>query len=172
MSAGKIILLLFAVLIMAVIATKPGGSVLNSAATDGVVYMPDSDPAMQSARAKAQATLEEFLVLAQSPPPNTTSFALKFGVSDGGNTEYFWIDPFTVNGSWITGRLANSPEVVSNVSLGEEVRFRRSEVVDWTYTNTNEGRMYGNFTSCALLSRESAAESAAFRKEYGLICED
>jgi uncharacterized protein YegJ (DUF2314 family) len=172
MSQGKIGLLLFGILVAVVIVTKPGGwRVLDRAESDGVTFVSDDDPAMSAAFGKAQTTLDSFLDLAASPPPNTDSFAVKVGISQGEQTEYFWISPFERTDASFSGRINNSPRVISSVKEGEEIRFERSDIVDWTYENTAEGRMYGNFTACALLSHESEEEAAEFKAHYGLECE-
>ena len=35
-----------------------------------------------------------------------------------------------------------------------------------------KNRMHGNFTACALLTKESPKDAAAFKKQYGLSCDD
>ena len=35
-----------------------------------------------------------------------------------------------------------------------------------------KNRMHGNFTACALLSKEPPKEAEAFKKQYGLRCEE
>lgn len=172
MSQGKIGLLLLGILVIAVVLTRPdGSSTLDRAQGDAVTFVSDDDPAMAAAFRKARTTLDSFLELAASPPPNTDSFALKVGVSDGDQTEYFWISPFERTDASFSGRINNSPRVVSSVQEGEEIQFERSDIVDWTYENTAEGKMYGNFTACALLSHESEEEAAEFKAHYGLDCD-
>jgi uncharacterized protein YegJ (DUF2314 family) len=172
MSQGKIVLLLFGILVAVVIVMKPGRwGAVDRAESDAVTFVSDDDPAMSAAFRKAQTTLDSFLELAASPPPNTDSFAVKVGISQGEQTEYFWISPFERTDTSFSGRINNSPRVIASVKEGEEIRFKRSDIVDWTYESTAEGRMYGNFTACALLSHESEEEAAEFKAHYGLDCE-
>jgi uncharacterized protein YegJ (DUF2314 family) len=172
MSQGKVLLALFGVLIAVAMVMKPQREgLLERAQTDDVSFISDDDPAMRAAFKKAQDSLDEFLELAASPPPNTDSYAVKVAISDGARKEYFWIAPFVLNAGSFSGRISNTPQVVSTVREGEEVRFDRSDVVDWTYENSVEKRMYGNFTACAMLAHETGEDAAEFKAQYGLHCD-
>ena len=127
---------------------------------------------MAAAFRKAQATLDGFLEIAKRPTPNLASISLKVGISDGPYTEYFWVIPFKAEADGFSGTLNNEPRVVRNARLGQILRFKRSDVVDWMYFDTEKNRMYGNYTACALLTQESPAERAKFMKENGLKCDD
>jgi uncharacterized protein YegJ (DUF2314 family) len=147
-------------------------SVVERAKADELVFMRDEEPAMQRAFEKARATLEDFLQKAKSPPAGTTSYSLKVGVRQGKDVEYFWVGNFTQTDSGFTGTINNEPRMVKSVKFGQQYSFPREHVVDWTYIDRNERRMVGNFTVCALLTKESAAEAEATRKRFGLRCED
>jgi uncharacterized protein YegJ (DUF2314 family) len=149
----------------------PAQSVLDRARRDDVVRMPSTDPAMAKAFLRAKASLDEFLAIAKSPPANTTGFSVKVAISDSRDTEYFWIQPFAEEAGSFRGKLNNTPRLVSHVRMGQEIRFRREEIVDWTYTDTAKKRMHGNFTACALLTRENPEDAAKFRKQFGLECD-
>lgn len=172
MSQGKVLLALFGVLLVVVVVMKPQrGGLLERVESDDVTVMSDDDPAMRAAFRKARDSLDEFLALAAVPPPNTDSYALKVAISDGNTKEYFWISPFVVNAGSFSGRISNTPRLVSTVREGDEIRFDRSEIVDWTYEDSMEKRMYGNFTACALLTREHEEDAAALMAQYGLRCD-
>jgi uncharacterized protein YegJ (DUF2314 family) len=172
MSQGKVLLVLVGILVAAAVIMKPQrGGILERAQTDDVTFVSDNDPVMRAAFDKAQATLDRFLALAASPPPNTGSFAVKVAISDGGSKEYFWITPFVLRDDVFSGRVNNTPQVVATVKEGEEISFGRSDVVDWTYENSLEKRMYGNFTACALLAHENEEDAAEFKTQYGLHCD-
>jgi len=136
-----------------------------------LAFMSSEEPAMRQAFERAKATLDEFLRKVEAPPPGTTGFALKVAVSDGKNIEYFWVNRFAVDGEAFTGHLGNEPRMVKKYKLGERFSFHRSQVVDWTYQESSVRRMHGNFTACALLTKESAADAEAFKKRFGLKCE-
>lgn len=165
-------LVLFGVLVLVVVLMKPDdGGILVTAQTDGVTFVSDDDPTMLAAFTKARAGLDGFLALAATPPPQTESFAIKVAVSDRGRKEYFWIDPFVQHGNSFSGRISNTPQVIANVIEGQEIQFRKSDIVDWTYTDSQRRKMHGNFTACALLAHQSKKDAANFMAEYGLDCD-
>lgn len=158
-------------LIVAAVSLAAAQGIVDRSRRDEIVRMKDQDPAMAAAFRKARATLDEFLRIASTPPPNTTSFAVKVAIADDRETEYFWILPFVREDEMFKGKLNNTPRLVRHVSEGQEIRFKRSEIVDWTYVDVAKRRMHGNFTACALLTKETPAEAAKFRKQYGLECD-
>jgi uncharacterized protein YegJ (DUF2314 family) len=93
------------------------------------------------------------------------------GISEADDVEYFWITDFGEEGDGFRGVITNTPRLVKRVESGQVYRFKRSEIVDWVYRDSQKNKMYGNFTACALLSREAPAQAAEFRKQYGLDCD-
>jgi uncharacterized protein YegJ (DUF2314 family) len=147
-------------------------SVVDRAKADELVFMRDEEPAMQRAFEKARATLDDFLQKAKSPPAGTANYSLKIGIRQGKDVEYFWVGNFTQTESGFSGTINNEPRMVKSVKFGQQYAFPRAHIVDWTYVDRNERRMVGNFTVCALLTKESAAEAEATKKRFGLRCED
>jgi uncharacterized protein YegJ (DUF2314 family) len=92
-------------------------------------------------------------------------------ISDGKNTEYFWVSKFSNAGSTFTGVLNNEPRLVKGHKLGETISFDQKQIVDWTYIDQTQRRMVGNFTACALLTKEPPAQAEAFKRQYGLQCD-
>ena len=146
-------------------------SVVERAKADELVFMDDEEPAMHRAFEQARATLDEFLQKAKAPPPGTTGFSLKVGVREGKNVEYFWVGDFGPTEKGFSGTINNQPRLVKSVHFGQKYEFVREHIVDWTYIDRNERRMVGNFTVCALLTKEPPAEAEATKKRYGLRCE-
>ena len=142
---------------------------VDRAKQDEIVAVPKGDPDMEAAFRQARETLKTFLDLARTPRPSITSMAVKVAVRDGGDTEYFWISPFTEQDGRFVGKVNNTPRSVHNVKLGQSIAFKQSDVVDWLYREN--GKMYGNFTACALLKHVPPSEMAAFKREYGLNCD-
>ena len=125
--------------------------------------------AMRRATEKAQATLGDFLIKAKELPPGTKDYAVKVGVREGRNTEYFWVNEFTWSDSEFTGRINDEPRLVKRVKPGQMHTFSRSDVVDWTYVDES-GRTVGNFTACALASKQSPGEVGEFNRRKDLGC--
>jgi uncharacterized protein YegJ (DUF2314 family) len=134
-------------------------------------FMSNEEPVMQQAFAKARSTLAEFLKLAESRPAGLENFAVKVGIGDSNGTEYFWITDFTQNGERLVGKIGNTPQMVKTVKLDQMYEFRREQVVDWLYLDRKQRKMVGNFTYCALLTKEPPAEAEAAKKRYRLDCE-
>jgi uncharacterized protein YegJ (DUF2314 family) len=149
-----------------------GAAPSERASNDEITYMASEEPAMREAFRQAAATLDEFLAAAARPRPGTGNYALKVAVSDRRNTEYFWVADFARKGEGFTGVLSNEPRLVRKYKNGQRFTFSRKQIVDWMYIDESQTppRMMGNFTACALLTKEPPAEAEAFKKQYGLLC--
>jgi Uncharacterized protein conserved in bacteria (DUF2314) len=82
---------------------------LDKAKRDEIVNVPKGDPDMQAAYRKAKAPLKDFLVIARSPRPSITGYAVKVAVYEGDKNEFFWISPFSEKGDPFTGKINNTP---------------------------------------------------------------
>lgn len=148
-----------------------GDTILERTAKDKVTLVKSNDPAMNRAVEKARATLDEFLLKEKSHSSDEMSFALKVGIKQGKQVEYFWITPFAAEGDHFIGTINNEPELISNVRFGQRYKFSRSDIFDWTYADRKSRKTKGNFTACALLTHEPPEQAAEFRRKYGLECE-
>jgi uncharacterized protein YegJ (DUF2314 family) len=155
----------------AVFSSARGQSLVDRAASDEIAYMASEEPAMRQAFERARATLDDFLSRAENPAEGTTRYALKVAVSDGRNTEYFWVNRFTGSADSFAGFLGNEPRLVKKYKFDEKFSFSRKQIVDWTYFDQPTKSMLGNFTACALLTKESVANAEAFKRKYGFKCE-
>lgn len=146
--------------------------VADKAKEDKLVFMQSEEPAMKRAFEKGRATLDTFLRKASAPEPGTSKYALKVAISEGQNTEFFWVRDFQWSDGQFTGTLANEPRMVKKFSHGQRIKFGRELVVDWTYWDATQRRTFGNFTACALLTKESPEEARKFKAQLGLECGD
>ena len=149
--------------------TVQAQQLLEKIAQDDIQIVQDAEPAMQKAFVLARQSLDTFLQLVKQPPQGSDGFAVKVGVRDGHAREFFWVIDFTQQDNDFTGTLANTPRVVRNVRGGQTYSFAKSDIVDWMYIDA-QGRMQGNLTMCALLTKEPAAEAAAVRTQYQITC--
>ena len=149
----------------------------QKAAKDDVVFTAKNDPAMQKAYRQARATLDDFLRKAAQPAAGTTAYAVKVGIQQDGQTEYFWIADIAPAGkasdgaAQYAGRINNAPRIVTHVRNGQPYTFSKNEIVDWTYLEEKGPITHGNFTACALLSKRPRAEKLAMQRQYGLRCD-
>jgi uncharacterized protein YegJ (DUF2314 family) len=134
------------------------------------VPLVSEDTALRQAAQAARATLDDFLTKARRQPAGTSAYALRFGVRQGGDTEYFWVDEFTWSDGSFTGRITEPPRRVSGVQPGQIVKFSRADVTDWKYLDERTGKTIGHFTACALLSLESPERAEAIKRRDGLDC--
>jgi uncharacterized protein YegJ (DUF2314 family) len=137
---------------------------------DAMTNAQSEEAALRRATEKAQATLDDFLSKASQLPAGTSAYALKVRVQDGLYTEYFWVEEFTWSDGSFTGRINNEPRLVKGIQLGQIYRFSRSQVADWKYFDEKNGKTYGNFTACALLSKEPPAQAEEIKRRDGLDC--
>ena len=146
-------------------------TLVEKAERDELRHMAREEPAMRRALERARTTLDNFLKEASVPAEGTSSHALKIAVSDGKNTEYVWVTRFSSNGSTFTGHLGVGSRLVKKYKFDEKIAFDREQIVDWTYIDTKNQRMVGNFTACALLTKDPPAQAEEVKKRYGLSCE-
>ena len=159
-------------LILAALASPAGAQTSASKAQpDDLVFMADEEPAMKRAFELARASLGEFLAKAKSPPPGLGRFSVKVGIRDRGNVEYFWINDFSEKDGGFEGEIGNEPQMVKTVRLGQRYAFTRAQIVDWLYLDRAQRKMVGNFTYCALLTKEPPAQAEAARKRFNLDCD-
>jgi uncharacterized protein YegJ (DUF2314 family) len=144
-------------------------TILQKSQKDEIIQVPDGDAAMAEAFRKARATLPEFLALARVPRRTMTGMAVKVAVRDANANEFFWITGFTQRDGKYAGRIDNTPRSVKSVREGDVITFAEAEIVDWLYREN--GKMKGNYTACALLSREPPQDQIAFKKQIGLDCD-
>lgn len=145
-------------------------SLSKRASRDETVDMSDDDPAMARAFQQAKASLDSFLALAEKTPAGEGVFALKVRIRNGNDTEYFWVDRFTHSEESFQGTIENDGELVRTIRAGQAYHFMKSDIVDWMQVEGGSGKMHGNYTACALLTRESPAEAEEFRRRYKLDC--
>ncbi|MEJ8854902.1 DUF2314 domain-containing protein [Variovorax robiniae] len=171
MRAAALVVSAISFLLAAHAPAQAAQSLSERAKRDEVKHMAANEPAMRRAMDQAKATLDNFLRIASAPPPGTTGFALKVAVSDKKNTEYFWVGDFLPTAQGFEGTLSNEPRLVKKYYNGERFEFSRAQVVDWVFRDENRGRMLGNYTGCALLTKEPPAQAKAFQREHGLQCD-
>lgn len=156
------------------VATKPAvsqGKVDKKAEEkQEVVELNDQDPAMKAAFKKAQGSLDAFLKIHAANDPNVDVESVRVRLTEGKVTEYVWIHPFEKDGNGYKGKANSVPSRLKKLVVGGQARFKREDIVDWTYFEIKARRMHGNFTTCVQLAKAPAAEVEALKKSYGLDC--
>lgn len=154
--------------LMLAFAPELAGAQATDPNDDETVMFARDDPEMAVAIAKARASLDEFLALTEAPPLGTDRYKLKVEVRDGDVSEHFWVIPFRRTETGFVGILANQPEAVRNVVLGQNIEFTRDDISDWGYRR--DGRQVGSFTVCVMFKRMPKEEADYTRAKSGYDC--
>ena len=133
------------------------------------------------------SNLDEFFAKWRHPPPGSERFSVKIGLmatpdapgyaivrpdADTDTThrvEWFWANHLLVEGADFSAQIANDPEWLHNISLGQVIHFKREDIGDWMYFQN--GKIVGNATACPALAHASAEERRQMKEQYGLACD-
>jgi len=130
---------------------------------DGTADVPIDDADMEDAIRQARARLAEFLALARNPRPTMHGFAVKVPIPTSSGNEYVWITPFEMRGDEVVGRLANQPHGTGRLKQGDRLKFKTSDIADWSYRLN--GKRKGNFTGRAIAKRLPPTEAERLLRE-------
>jgi uncharacterized protein YegJ (DUF2314 family) len=120
------------------------------------------DPELVAARAKARASLPDFLAVLAKGSPDTGGFQVRFALTP---TEHIWIENVTRDGGSLTGTLVAKP-LRSAHSKGDRVTAKLGDVSDWGYW-TRDNVAHGFHSYPVLFARLPKAEANARRRELG-----
>lgn len=127
---------------------------------DEVLLFSENDPKMNTAIKEARATLPVFLKLAEQHSEHWENTGLKVGlVGTGDVIEHIWVSNFTrKNPETFSGVLANEPNYLEGLHIGDKVTFTESQISDWNFVIN--GQAYGYYTIRVMLDRVSADQAA------------
>jgi uncharacterized protein YegJ (DUF2314 family) len=151
-------------LFVALFALSQSQPFAASARADTLITVPNEDPEMAAAIAKARVGLPAFWKSLEHPGPGEERFALKVAIKDGADVEHFWLVDVAREGDKISGMINNEPGIVSNVENGERYEFTEAEISDWLFMRN--GKMVGNETMRPLLKRMPKATAEEYRAMY------
>jgi uncharacterized protein YegJ (DUF2314 family) len=126
----------------------------------------EEDPKMTAAILSAKNTLNRFDSALKSQNEKFSEFALKqqFETIDGG--EHIWIgDIYIIDGNYY-GFLANQPDKIPGLNIGDSLKIDKEKISDWKYQIGN--KIIGGFTIRLLRDNYSEEEKKQFDEEYGL----
>ncbi len=134
------------------------------AQSDGTIMVPNNDPEIAAAIAKARSTLPAFWKAVAEPGQGEEGFALKVAIKDGGDTEHFWLIDVEREGDKYVGTINNDPQIVGNVTAGDRYAFAEADISDWMFMRS--GKIVGNETMRPLLKRMPEAQAEQYRSMY------
>lgn len=115
-----------------------------------MVFLPEDHPEMKRAIARARASYVEFLETLANPPEGAENFAVKVSFRlDCDSTEHIWVDHLVLVDGELEGKVANDPNDIDDLQLGDPVFVKKQCLSDWAYCM--DGYYHGHFTTRALL---------------------
>ena len=160
--------------LVAMLVSACGPSDSNSVKRAGepdMISVAAVDAAMNTAIAKARATLPAFKAALASPPPGSSGFAVKvaFAYGKNGSQEHIWLTEPQFTGESISGTVNNEPVDATHLTLGQRVAAPVADISDWMYAAN--GVLKGGETVRALLSRMPPEERAETLASMGFRLE-
>jgi uncharacterized protein YegJ (DUF2314 family) len=140
---------------------------VKAADNAGYIHVDEHDPAMDKAIADAKATVADFVRAFHAKKAGISHFAVKkpFRTPDGGE-EHMWIEVATERDGVLTGTVSNDAEETKEVTAGQSVTLRLSEISDWQYLVGK--RLTGGYTTRYLCSKMTPDERTKMLDEAGI----
>ncbi len=115
---------------------------------------------MEAAVARARSEVDHFLEVLQTG--DADSFLVKAPITEGDNTEHFWIKDVTFEDGVFKGLISNDPGMITTVTYGQAWSVAKDEITDWVYNRGD--RMHGGYTIDPLLSTWDPERAEEVRK--------
>jgi uncharacterized protein YegJ (DUF2314 family) len=126
------------------------------------IKVPNEEPEMAAAKAKARATLGQFWEKLDKPGPDDSGFALKVAIPYGTNsTEHIWTKDVERRDGKIFAVINNVPRDAKTIRLGQRIEVADTQISDWLYMRS--GKMVGNYTLRPLLKRMPPKDAERYR---------
>ncbi|POP47733.1 hypothetical protein CHU32_00895 [Superficieibacter electus] len=114
---------------------------------------------MSAAIAHARRETDTFIKMLNKH--DADSYAVKAPITDGKDTEHFWLSNVSYADGIFTGIIANDPGIVKNVEYGQEWKIKKEDISDWMYTRGD--KIYGGYTIDPLLATYPKEEADGLR---------
>lgn len=159
--------------------TRPNDRIaaMRRGGPDPLAFVAKGDAKIADARAKAKATLPDFLRHLENPDSDESHFGVKFRLTpanvaagtppaDDGGDEFIWANrlKLTEDGRALTGNLDDTPRK-SGFFNGQAVIIPTEEVTDWGYMKA--GVMQGHYTTKILLDQLTPEEASRAKRVMG-----
>lgn len=130
-----------------------------------VVMVKTDDPEMNTAIEEAKKTLPVFWKAYENPAADESGFFVKLAITDGKETEHFWVGKIRHEEGKLVGLIENDPELVSNVKFHQKVVIDEARISDWKFEKG--GTTKGGYTIAVLLRRIPKSEADEIKKQLG-----
>ncbi len=126
----------------------------------------DDDKEMTATIQSAKTSLNRFDSALKSQNEKFSAFALKQRFETVEGSEHIWVGSIYFKEGNYYGILANEPDKLSGLYMGDSLKIDKEKITDWKYQIGN--RLIGGFTIRLLRNRFSEEEKKQFDKETGL----
>ena len=120
------------------------------------------DPELKAARAKARATIGEFLDVLDRKSPDTGGLQFQFPL---GGTEHIWVENVERVGDKLGGTLAIQPLRGSH-KKGDRVEVALGDISDWSYW-TRDNVAHGYHSYPVMFARMPKERANELRRQLG-----
>jgi uncharacterized protein YegJ (DUF2314 family) len=111
-----------------------GLSFSQTLADDPTIKFDTDDPEMNAAIQKARASLPKFWLKFTNHKIEEQGFNLKVRIVDDNGSEHFWCGDIEGNPEKPTCVIANEPDTVESVKIGERIEVDTDTISDWMFT--------------------------------------
>jgi uncharacterized protein YegJ (DUF2314 family) len=125
----------------------------------------ETDHKMNVAIKNAIQTFPEFLDRYTNRKETDTEFSVKVMIEDQYGVEHFWVSDIEIKEDMFVGYIANEPQQVKSVVLGQKVNFQKQIISDWAYNDN--GIRQGSFTLKVLLNRMPKGQADYYKRIIG-----
>ncbi len=133
--------------------------VMNAAVRESsIVSVRSEDTEMERAMARARDSLPG--VLERFIAGELENFSVKVRVSDGQNSEHFWLSDVEYHDGRFSGTINAQPQMVNGIVEGQVYQASIDDVTDWIHLR--DGLMHGNYTLRVLLPRLPKEEATKY----------
>ncbi|HVJ68710.1 MAG TPA: DUF2314 domain-containing protein [Caulifigura sp.] len=119
---------------------------------------------MEKAMDEAVEKLDNFNAVLKAPKKTQEQFAIKFIVEVKDEGEMLWLSEPKFDKGVYTGKLANQPALAKHLKMGEVIKVKEDDVVDWMYVE--DGKLMGGYTIRAQRKFVQAAELKKFDDQF------
>ena len=129
-----------------------------------------NDAEMNRAMLTAIQTLDSFKEALLSKNKDYKFFALKSRFITSNGSEHIWLRDIIIKDKKYVGIVANLPESIKDVKLGDTISILKNNISDWMYLDKKILR--GGYTIRLLRKRMTDTERKQFDSKSGLIIEE
>lgn len=128
-----------------------------------IFHSAPNDTSMEKAIAAARASVGEFIARLEAPQAGDHAFGVKAKLADAveREVEHMWLNAVRRDGDTFVGTLDAKPQLVKNVSYGQEIRVLVNDISDWAFNNGDA--MHGQYTVRVMMESLPRAMQASFR---------